>query len=68
MNILLHLWKVEEIEVVMPNQHYFTIDMTKMGIANKNEVCWVINTNFENADLRHALLTFFPLAGSSSSW
>ncbi|XP_030639436.1 uricase [Chanos chanos] len=30
--------EVEEIEIVMPNQHYFTIDMTKMGIDNKDEV------------------------------
>ncbi|XP_059197904.1 uricase [Centropristis striata] len=30
--------EVEEIEVVMPNQHYFTIDMTKMGLSNKDEV------------------------------
>lgn len=52
--------KVEEIEIVMPNQHYFTIDMTKMGIVNKNEVCSVIDTHFENADLWHALLTFSP--------
>uniref|UniRef100_A0A3Q2CAG1 Uricase n=1 Tax=Cyprinodon variegatus TaxID=28743 RepID=A0A3Q2CAG1_CYPVA len=29
---------VEEIEIVMPNQHYFTIDMTKMGLNNKDEV------------------------------
>ncbi|XP_076134167.1 uricase isoform X1 [Alosa pseudoharengus] len=30
--------EIEEIEVVMPNQHYFTIDMTKMGLSNKGEV------------------------------
>ncbi|KAG7242796.1 hypothetical protein INR49_019020 [Caranx melampygus] len=24
-------------EIVMPNQHYFTIDMTKMGLNNKDE-------------------------------
>ncbi|AWP10863.1 Uricase isoform 2 [Scophthalmus maximus] len=30
--------EVDEIEIVMPNQHYFTIDMTKMGLANKDEV------------------------------
>lgn len=30
--------EVDEIEVVMPNQHYFTIDMTKMGLQNKDEV------------------------------
>uniref|UniRef100_W5LDH9 Uricase n=1 Tax=Astyanax mexicanus TaxID=7994 RepID=W5LDH9_ASTMX len=30
--------EVEEIEIVMPNQHYITIDMTKMGISNKDEV------------------------------
>lgn len=29
---------IEEIEIVMPNQHYFTIDMTKMGLSNKDEV------------------------------
>lgn len=30
--------EVEEIEVVMPNKHYFTIDMTKMGLTNEGEV------------------------------
>ncbi|XP_068447731.1 uricase [Clinocottus analis] len=30
--------EVEEIEMVMPNQHYITIDMTKLGITNKDEV------------------------------
>ncbi|XP_032382455.1 uricase [Etheostoma spectabile] len=30
--------EVDEIEIVMPNQHYITIDMTKMGLANKDEV------------------------------
>ncbi|KAM9479551.1 uricase [Salvelinus alpinus] len=30
--------EIEEIEIVMPNQHYFTIDMTKMGLTNNNEV------------------------------
>ncbi|XP_072294709.1 uricase [Eucyclogobius newberryi] len=30
--------EIEEIEIVMPNQHYFTIDMTKMGLSNKDEV------------------------------
>ncbi|XP_042372210.1 uricase [Plectropomus leopardus] len=30
--------QVEEIEMVMPNQHYFTIDMTRMGLTNKDEV------------------------------
>ncbi|KAM4548830.1 uricase [Odontesthes bonariensis] len=36
--VLERIPEVEEIEIVMPNQHYFIIDMTKMGIANKNEV------------------------------
>nr|XP_061832129.1 uricase-like [Nerophis lumbriciformis] len=30
--------EVEEIEIIMPNQHYFTIDMSKMGLENKDEV------------------------------
>ncbi|KAM3620554.1 uncharacterized protein V6R79_025275 [Siganus canaliculatus] len=30
--------EVDEIEIVMPNQHYFTIDMTKMGLTNNDEV------------------------------
>ncbi|XP_040040404.1 uricase [Gasterosteus aculeatus] len=30
--------EVDEIEVIMPNVHYVTIDMTKMGITNKDEV------------------------------
>lgn len=28
----------------MPNQHYITIDMTKMGLTNKDEVSSVITT------------------------
>ncbi|KAJ0032511.1 hypothetical protein NQD34_002592 [Periophthalmus magnuspinnatus] len=36
--VLDRLPEVEEIEIVMPNQHYFTIDMTKMGLSNKDEV------------------------------
>ncbi|XP_015211222.1 uricase [Lepisosteus oculatus] len=36
--ILQRVPEVEEIEIVMPNQHYFTIDMTKMGLENKDEV------------------------------
>lgn len=55
--------KVEEIEIVMPNQHYFTIDMTKMGIANKNVCHWhhFENTHFEMLIYDMLLLTFFPL-------
>ncbi|KAG7487763.1 hypothetical protein MATL_G00026880 [Megalops atlanticus] len=30
--------EVEEIEIIMPNQHYFTIDMAKLGLSNKDEV------------------------------
>ncbi|XP_028667382.1 uricase [Erpetoichthys calabaricus] len=30
--------EIEEIEIVMPNKHYFTIDMSKMGLTNKDEV------------------------------
>ncbi|CAL8253195.1 unnamed protein product [Merluccius merluccius] len=36
--VLERLPEVEEIEIVMPNQHYFTIDMTKIGLMNKDEV------------------------------
>ncbi|CAL8271973.1 unnamed protein product [Arctogadus glacialis] len=36
--ILQRLPEVEEIEIVMPNQHYITIDMTKIGLVNKDEV------------------------------
>ncbi|KAM9762171.1 uricase [Menidia menidia] len=36
--VLKRIPEVDEIEIVMPNQHYFIIDMTKMGIANQNEV------------------------------
>ncbi|KAF7202410.1 uricase [Nothobranchius furzeri] len=36
--VLERIPEVEEIEIVMPNQHYFTIDMTKMGLANNDEV------------------------------
>ncbi|KAF3690851.1 Uricase [Channa argus] len=30
--------EVDEIEIVMPNEHYFTIDMTKLGLINEDEV------------------------------
>nr|XP_055039302.1 uricase [Misgurnus anguillicaudatus] len=30
--------EVEEIEIIMPNQHYFIIDMTKLGLSNRDEV------------------------------
>ncbi|XP_036970190.1 uricase [Acanthopagrus latus] len=30
--------EVDEIEMVMPNKHYFTIDMTKLGLSNQDEV------------------------------
>lgn len=36
--VLERIPEVEEIEIVMPNQHYFVIDMTKMGLNNKDEV------------------------------
>lgn len=32
------VFQVDEIEIVMPNEHYFTIDMTKMGLTNRDEV------------------------------
>ena len=37
-------FQVEEMEVIMPNQHYFTIDMTKMGLSNKDEVSLLDDT------------------------
>lgn len=52
--------KVEEIEIVMPNQHYVTIDMTKMGIVNKDEVLPVISTRFQPADARRDCFTRVP--------
>uniref|UniRef100_A0A3Q3W546 Uricase n=1 Tax=Mola mola TaxID=94237 RepID=A0A3Q3W546_MOLML len=36
--ILNRIPEVDEIEMVMPNKHYFTIDMTKMGLTNRDEV------------------------------
>ncbi|XP_072366452.1 uricase [Scyliorhinus torazame] len=30
--------EMEEIEIIMPNKHYFTIDLTKFGIHQNNEV------------------------------
>ncbi|XP_069006091.1 uricase [Embiotoca jacksoni] len=36
--VLARVPEVDEIEIIMPNQHYFTIDMTKMGLVNKDEV------------------------------
>ncbi|XP_051232281.1 uricase [Dicentrarchus labrax] len=36
--VLDRVLEVDEIEIIMPNQHYFTIDMTKMGLNNKDEV------------------------------
>lgn len=42
------VFQVDEIEVVMPNQHYFTIDMTKMGLSNKDEVSSVMTVNLSS--------------------
>ncbi|XP_035509994.1 uricase [Morone saxatilis] len=36
--VLDRVLEVDEIEIIMPNQHYFIIDMTKMGLDNKDEV------------------------------
>ncbi|XP_057696993.1 uricase [Corythoichthys intestinalis] len=36
--ILIRAPEVDEIEIIMPNIHYCTIDMTKIGIENKDEV------------------------------
>ncbi|NP_001083634.1 urate oxidase L homeolog [Xenopus laevis] len=30
--------EIEEIEIILPNKHYFTIDMSKMGLTNQDEV------------------------------
>ncbi|XP_070581881.1 uricase-like [Ptychodera flava] len=30
--------QISEVEMTMPNSHYFTIDMTKLGMENKDEV------------------------------
>ncbi|XP_032884970.1 uricase-like [Amblyraja radiata] len=35
---LSRLPEIEEIEIIMPNKHYFTIDMSKFGIPKNNEV------------------------------
>lgn len=59
--------KVEEIEIVMPNQHYFVIDMTKMGIVNKNEVCSCHRHSFWNCGFVTCFTHIFALAGSSST-
>lgn len=31
-------FQIEEIEISLPNIHYFNIDMSKMGLINKEEV------------------------------
>lgn len=36
--VLDRVLEVDEIEIIMPNQHYFTIDMTRMGLTNNDEV------------------------------
>lgn len=51
--------QVDEIEVVMPNQHYFTIDMTKMGLQNEGEVSRVVEA-FKVPAQMTVLLTSFP--------
>ncbi|XP_069497703.1 uricase-like [Ambystoma mexicanum] len=30
--------EIEEIEIILPNKHYFIVDMSKMGLNNENEV------------------------------
>ena len=61
------VFQVEEIEIVMPNQHYFTIDMTKMGLSNKDEVsCYNLSFKVFNREIIWLLTSFFPLTGSST--
>lgn len=31
-------FQIEDIEISLPNIHYFNIDMSKMGLINKDEV------------------------------
>ncbi|CAJ0968107.1 unnamed protein product [Ranitomeya imitator] len=30
--------QIEEVEIILPNKHYFTIDMSKFGLNNKDEI------------------------------
>lgn len=53
---------MDEIEIVMPNEHYFTIDMTRMGIVNNDEVSSVL-TNGPSHSLNDRVVDisiFFP--------
>lgn len=31
-------FQIEDMEISLPNMHYFNIDMSKMGLINKEEV------------------------------
>lgn len=59
------VFQVDEIEVVMPNQHYITIDMTKMGLQNKDEVSRVVEALNESAHTNDSLTDIISHTGSS---
>ncbi|XP_029473825.1 uricase-like isoform X4 [Rhinatrema bivittatum] len=40
--------EIESIEIVLPNKHYFTIDMSKFGLDNKDEVLLPLDIPFGN--------------------
>nr|XP_033773095.1 uricase-like isoform X1 [Geotrypetes seraphini] len=40
--------EIETIEIILPNKHYFTIDMSKFGLDNKDEVLLPSDNPFGN--------------------
>lgn len=60
---------MDEIEIIMPNEHYFTIDMTRMGIVNNDEVSSVL-TKSPSYSLNDRVVDInitFLITGTSSS-
>lgn len=54
---------MDEIEIVMPNQHYFTVNMAKMGIDNQDEVSFDFNESVKlltHGIIGYIILFFFP--------
>lgn len=50
-------FQIEDMEISLPNIHYFNIDMSKMGLINKEEV----------RDFKNSESTFLPHLPSVSS-
>ncbi|XP_053549285.1 uricase [Bombina bombina] len=45
---LAKIHEIEEIEIILPNKHYFTMDLSKMGLTNQDEVLLPLDNPYGN--------------------